>query len=234
MSKKENGKDEIVVKAPCKKVVNRRRASSKLSNVKWFLKRMPQLAYDLFYVSLLRYFKNVNQRAGSKLAVWYMKCETWEHLDFLVKVFKWAILPATIFYGFSVFYFFGENPLDSILLGLAIFFYSNFLPDLPSIFRRKKADDAKKDIPWFKKYALLLLAPLFILAFICGLRLAWRTSETFHNFKSLLVYAVFISIFSFLMFGDFPISTGDITETIFVPLYAAIGYLTHLKTDLCF
>jgi len=193
--------------------------------------------YDGIFGFVLRYFKSVNRKARSKIADWFMKCETLEHVDSLIKVFQWVVLPASLFYICAEFCFFGENALDSMFLGILIFFYSNFLPDLPSIFRRKVYHDVRdtpKDLPWYKKYTLLLFAPLFIGAFLCGKRLRWKTTETFHNFKSLMIYGAFLFILSFFAFGDLPISIGDITEIISVPSYGLIGYLTHLKVDLCF
>lgn len=127
------------------------------------------------------------------------------------------------------------DKMDSMFLGILIFFYSNFLPDLPSIYRRRKIHhgiaDTTEDLSWYKKYALLLFAPLFIGAFFSGIRLRWKTTETFHNFKSLIIYVMFLFILSFLVFADFPISIGDATEILSVPFYALIGYLTHLKVD---
>jgi len=91
-----------------------------------------------------------------------------------------------------------------------------------------------------------LLAPLFIGAFLCGIRLRWHTSETFHNFKSLTIYAAFLLLLGFFAFGNIteilsifaygdmtklPISIGEVTEILSLPLYGVIGYLTHLKVD---
>ncbi|MDH5266486.1 MAG: hypothetical protein OEW62_02270 [Candidatus Bathyarchaeota archaeon] len=204
--------------------------------VKGFYGFLSRLTYDILYGSVLRYFKSVNRKVRSKLAVWSMKSETLQHVDLMIKVFKWIILPASLLYVCADLYFFRENALDSMFLGILIFFYSNFLPDLPSIFRRKTYHDTRDttgDLPWYKKYALLLFAPLFIGAFFLGTRLRWKTTENFHNFKSLAIYLIFLFTLSFFAFGDLPISIGDITEIVSVPLYGLIGYLTHLKVDLC-
>lgn len=208
----------------------------KASKVKRFFSAMRYLMYDTLSGSVLRYFRSVNRKARSEIALWSMKLETRQHLHLTIKMFKWTILPASLLYLCADFFYFGENALDSMFLGILIFFYSNFLPDLPSIFRRKTYHDTRDttgDLPWYKKYALLLFAPLFIGAFFLGTRLRWKTTENFHNFKSLAIYLIFLFTLSFFAFGDLPISIGDITEIVSVPLYGLIGYLTHLKVDLC-
>ncbi|MEM4701336.1 MAG: hypothetical protein QXZ51_04240, partial [Candidatus Bathyarchaeia archaeon] len=63
------------------------------------------------------------------------------------------------------------------------------------------------------------------------IRLNWRTTETFHNFKSLIVYGVFLFAVGFFAFAKFPIQTGNIIEILVFPLYGLAGYLTHLKVD---
>ncbi|MDH5754200.1 MAG: hypothetical protein OEY95_03210 [Candidatus Bathyarchaeota archaeon] len=220
------------------KLLERKKTRHEMSKAIYrFVSRLRRLTYNVFYGSVLHYFKSVNRKVRSKLAFWYMKCETLQHVDLLIRVFKWVVLPASLFYVCADFYFFGQNALDSMFLGILIFFYSNFLPDLPSIFRRKTYHDIRdttEDLSWYKKYALLLFAPLFIGAFFSGMRLRWKTTETFHNFKSLIIYGAFLFTLSFFAFGDFPISTGDITEILSLPFYGLIGYLTHLKVDLCF
>jgi len=210
---------------------------TKIFKVKRFFRVMPLLIYDTLYGSVLHYFKTVNRKAGSKLPFWRMKSETFRHVYLLIKVLKWVVLPASLLYVCANFYFLGQNALDSMLWGLLIFFYSNFLPDLPSIYNRKIFRDKSvttKDLPWHKKYALLLFAPLFIGAFFLGYRLRWKTTETFHNFRSLAIYVVFLSTLSLFAFGDFSSSIGAMTEILSLPTYGLIGYLTHLKVDLCF
>lgn len=185
---------------------------------------------DALYGIVLEFFKAVNSRIGSKLSVWFMEKETSEHVHLLGIVFC-VVFPASLFYVFADFYFFKENALDSMLFGLLVFVYSNFLPDLPSIYRRNKYSGNAEDLAWYKKYAILLFAPFLIWAFFSGIRLGWRTTETFHNFKSLAVYGGFLSLLGFFAFGNAPILIGDITEIISLPLYGLIGYLTHLKVD---
>ena len=241
MKKEKNKEAEIVVRTD--RCITRQGETKepKVSKVKRFFKAVSRLMYDSLYGFVLRFFKSVNRGVRgvrSNLILWHMKRETLEHVDSLIKVFKWAVLPASLLYVCADFYFFGENALDSMFLGILIFFYSNFLPDLPSIYRKKiyhdirdTLTDTTEDLLWEEKYALLLFAPLFIGAFFCGIRIRWKTTETFHNFKSLTIYVAFLLLVSFFAFGDFPISIGDITEILSLPFYGLIGYLTHLKVD---
>jgi len=187
--------------------------------------------FNALYGFVFHSFRSINRKVKSRLPVWRMKDETLEHVRSSIKVFKWIVLPTSLSYVFSVFYFFGEIPLDSMLWGMFVFFYSNFLPDLPSIYRRSKNNVGAKDLPWYKKYALLLLAPLLIWVLFSGVHLRWRTAETFHDFKSLTIYGVFLLTVGFLAFVRFPVSVGNITEIFSLPLYGVTGYLTHLKVD---
>lgn len=188
----------------------------------------------MFYGFVLYFFKSLNRKAGKNLAFWYVKCETLQHVTPLIRLFKWVVLPASLFYVCANYYFFGANTLDSMFFGIFIFIYSNFLPDLASMFKSRISYDTTEDLTWYKKYALLLFAPLFILAFFCGIKLGWKTNETFHNFKSLMIYGAFLLILNFFVFVDFPLTIGDIPEILSLPFYGLGGYLTHLKVDLYF
>jgi hypothetical protein len=189
-------------------------------------------SFDVIYGFVLHSFKSINHKIRSKLPVWRMEEETTEHVRFAVKVFKWLVFPASLIYLIATLLFFGQNALDSTLWGVLLFFYSNFLPDLPSIYRRKKKNNGMtEDLPWYKKYALLLFAPLLIWVLFSGLELAWRTTETFHNFKSLTVYGTFLFVLGVLGFVNFPLSITAFTKILSLPLYGIIGYLTHLKVD---
>ncbi|MEM3578646.1 MAG: hypothetical protein QXL54_00275 [Candidatus Bathyarchaeia archaeon] len=162
-----------------------------------------------------------------------MREETAEHVQSCIKVFKRLILPASIFYAFLMFFLFSVNVLGSVLWGLVVFFYSNFLPDLPSIYRRKanSGNRSGRTLPWYKRYVILLFAPLLVWILFSGIRLNWRTTETFHDFKSLTVYGVFLLTAGFLAFIKFPIQIGNIVEILVFPVYGLAGYLTHLNVD---
>jgi len=198
-----------------------------MSRIRKFLAAL----YHAFFNFVLNSFKSINRKIKSKLPVWRMKEETKEHVQSSIKVFRWIILPASLLYVFLELYLFGENALDTMLWGLAVFFYSNFLPDLPSIYRKKAKNNDAKDLPWYKRYAILLFAPLLVWILFSGIRLSWRTTETYHNFKSLTVYCVFLFIVGFLAFIKFPITLGNFVEILVFPFYGLAGYLTHLKVD---
>jgi len=125
----------------------------------------------------------------------------------------------------------GNNVIDSLFLGILIFVYSHFLPDLLSPFRIKNRKERDINRPWFKKYALLFLAPLFIFL-LWGDRIpALRTTEHFHNAKSLGVYSIFLLLLGLILYGNVPLSLGRILEVFSLTIFGSIGYLTHLKVD---
>lgn len=202
---------------------------------KSFSRSVSRSLYEDLYRLILGYFHRVNRKVRAKIPLWFMKLETFEHVHLLTKVFKWIVLPSSVLYGCAMFIFFGQNALDSILLANLLFFYSNFLPDLPAIFRRKlyrdERDTFHEDLPTYKAYALLLFAPFFIVLLFCGKKTKWRTPETFHNFKSLVVYGAFLFTLGFLVLTVFRVSLGGIIAALFVPLFGLLGYLTHLKVD---
>ena len=194
------------------------------------LKKFLTTLYRMFFNFVLHSFKSINRKIRSKLPVWRMREETMEHVHSSINVLKWLILPASLLYVFLMFLFFGVNALGSMLWGLAVFFYSNFLPDLPSIYRKAKNGEAK-DLPWYKKYAILLFAPLLVWILFSGVHLSWRTTETYHNFKSLTVYMIFLFVVGFFAFVKLPIEIGNLIEVLVFPLYGLVGYLTHLRVD---
>jgi hypothetical protein len=72
---------------------------------------------------------------------------------------------------------------------------------------------------------------LFICILFSNARFSWKTTENFHNFKSMAVYGVFLFFFGFILFGGIPVSMEQISKMLSLPFYGVIGYLTHLKVD---
>jgi hypothetical protein len=186
---------------------------------------------NALFVFVLNFFENINRRIQSRLPFRRMREETSEHVRTLIEVFEFIVLPASVLYLLGSMIFLRENAFDSVLWGILVFFYSNFLPDLTCIYRRDRAKGKTRDLPWYKKYALLLFAPLFICILFSNIQLGWKTSENFHNFKSLTIYGGFLMLWGFVAFGGFPVSWGQMTEILAIPVYGVIGYLTHLKVD---
>lgn len=205
-----------------------------ISQVQLFFKtlhRMFLCLHGVLFGLTLQFFKNSNAIVKSKLTVWYMEKETSEHFHLLIKVLNWIIVPLSLFYVFLALFVLGVNPIDSVLGGLLLFVYSNFLPDLPALFCKQKTIEQCSPLPWYKTYSLLVFAPLFVWLTFSKVPIKWKTTESFHNFKSLVIYTLFLALGGLLVFGDVPLSLGDVAESLFLSLYGLIGYLTHLKVD---
>jgi hypothetical protein len=187
--------------------------------------------HNALLVFVLNFFESINKKIRSRLPSWRLEEETSEHVHMAIEVFEFIILPFSIVYLFGDLFFLKENVLDSMLWGIVIFFYSNFLPDIASICRRTKKKTRIRDLPWHKKYSVLLFAPLFVLLLFSNVHLGWKTTENFHNFRSLTIYGGFLLLLGFVVFGSFQVSLGQVTEILVLPFYGAIGYLTHLKVD---
>jgi len=175
------------------------------------------------------FFRTLNRRTCLRIAFQKIKDETTEHVNYLSSALKKLVLPLSICY-LCLGFFLGNNVIDSLVFSILIFIYSHFLPDLLSPFRiRNRKRD--KDRPWFKKYALLLLAPLFIfLLWGDGIPLL-RTTEHFHNVRSLGVYSLFLLLLGLIFYGNMPLSLGRILEVFSLTIFGSMGYLTHLTVD---
>lgn len=187
--------------------------------------------YEALYGLVLHTFKNVNRRIKSRFPLYRMHEETTEHVQHALQVFVWLILPLSLVYLFGSQFLFHQNLWGSMLWGIAVYFYSNFLPDLPAINRKQKRHPEAPDLPWYKKYALLLFAPLFVWLLFSDARLDWRTEETYHNFTSLAVYGIFLFAVSLLAFASIPLTIPSLLEALFLMFSGLTGFLTHLKVD---
>jgi len=206
----------------------------KLSKAKAFIITIYKILivlHDALYNLVLAFFKSNNRKVNSRLTVWYMRKETSEHFRLLRMVFACIVVPASLFYVVASIWYFGKNAISSMLLVLIVFIYSNFLPDLPSIYRKRNHSDETKNLALYGSLALLYFAPIFVWLMFSGIKLRGNTTGTFHDFKSVALYGVFLVLCGFLLFGEFPFSTGNIFEIFSLSLYGIAGYLTHLKVD---
>jgi hypothetical protein len=159
-----------------------------------------------------------------------MKEETSEHVRHAILAFLWIVFPSSLAYLLGYQFLLRQNVLGPMLWGMGVYFYSNFLPDIPSIYRKKSSPDSV-DLPWYKKYAILLFAPLLIWLLFSDIRLSWKTAETYHNFRSLAIYGTFLFVTGFLGFAGIPLSVDGIVTVVFFQSCGIVGYLTHLKVD---
>jgi hypothetical protein len=187
--------------------------------------------YQALYGLVLHSFRSINRRIKSGFPLYRMHEETAEHVRHAVQVFIWLILPFSLAYLFGLEFFLRQNALGSMLWGLAVYFYSNFLPDLPSVYRKNKIEPRAADLPWYKKYAILLFAPLLVWLLFSEVRLKWRTVDTYHNFTSLAIYGAFLFVVCVLAFSSLPLSAVGLPTVFFVPTCGVIGFLTHLRVD---
>lgn len=126
---------------------------------------------------------------------------------------------------------FGTNVIDSLFFSTLIFVYSNFLPDLLSPFRIRNREEKNKDGKWFKKYALLFFAPIFVFL-LWGYEIPiLGTEEHFHNVKSLGAYSIFLFLLGLILYGNISLSLGKILEVFSPMIFGCIGYVAHLKVD---
>ncbi len=220
-----NLKYDSVVATAAVTIATKLKLTRFLETIYRMLMFLPRLLHSI----VLLFFRSINQKVRANFPVWRMEVETSEHVHLAVKAFKWIILPVSLLQIFSHFFFLGESALTFVFCAQLVFLYSSFVPDLPSIFRKKKG--MTESLPWHKKYALLLFAPLFIWAVFSGMHVDWKTNEDFHNFRSLSIYFVFLLLCGFLAFGGLAPTIRGITETLSFPLYGVTGYLIHLKVD---
>lgn len=201
----------------------------KPSKAKQILTRVKEFLWEIGYCVynfVLYCFQSINHKIRSRLPIERIKEETQEHVSFMLKLFKKVVFPLSLCYILAGIIL-GENVSDSLALAVLLFFYSNFAPDLPAILRRKDvSENSKKDeLPWYKKCVLLLFAPIFIYLIFKDWDLSsWKTFETFHSFKWLSVYSIFLLLLSLYTYS-YPIE-------IFPPVaFGLLGYLAHLKVD---
>jgi len=197
-----------------------------VGSVEGFLKRC-RLSFENF---VLWFFRTLNLNAHLKITLRKIRHETTEHIDYLSSTLKQVVLPLSICY-LCLGFFFGNNVVDSLFLGLVIFVYSHFLPDLLSPFRIRNRKEKNNDGTWVKKYALLFLAPIFVFLLFGDRMPAFRTVEHFHNIKSFGAYSIFLFLLGLIFYGNIPFSWGRILEVFSLTIFGSIGYITHLKVD---
>jgi hypothetical protein len=194
------------------------------------LKRLLEHAKLSFENFVKWFFRALNLRADLNVSFRKIRDETAEHVNFMGSALKKIVLPLSVCYLLSGF-FLGNNVVDSLFLSILVFVYSNFLPDLLSPFRFRGKKEESKDEIWFKKYGLLFLAPIFIFLLWGDGIPVFRTTEHFHNVKSLGAHSLFLFLLGLVFYGNMPFSLGRILEVLSLTMFGSIGYALHLKAD---
>ncbi len=146
-----------------------------------------------------------------------------EHSGFLGWGFKRIMLPLAIFYvilGFLL----GEHVLGSLLMGIIIFLYANFLPDLDTFFQF--TNNKNNEVGTAKKRIALFLAPLVIYYILSRRQKGWGLGKDkpFHNVRALLEFSVFLMILGSILYFSF-------LKAFFFMIFGFSGYCTHLLID---
>lgn len=170
--------------------------------------------------------------------------EVLEHFEIIKFIIKRFFLPFAVIYIIAGFVL-GIHVLGSLFLGLIIFLYSNFLPDMDSVFKKLNISEGSKlykgyvkiskkgrmlirkdETKWYEKYAVLFFAPLFIyyILFQKAKHLYTTQEKPFHNIRSLFAYSSFLLLLGIILYSN-------ILEQISISVFGGVGYYTHLFID---
>ena len=146
-----------------------------------------------------------------------------EHFSFVQWTLKRIILPVAVFY-IIMGVIFKVNIFGVLLTSILIFFYSNFLPDIDILFKKTKRKYL--DSPWYEKCAVLFFAPVIFYDILMGRQrqLYSLNSRPFHNFKSVVIYGLFLFVVASVFWPDL------LRRSVFT-LFGMLGYIIHLAVD---
>lgn len=146
-----------------------------------------------------------------------------EHSGFIAWGFKRILLPLAIFYVVAGFLL-GEHVLGSLLMGIVVFLYANFLPDLDAFFQHPS--DKNKEVSAVRKRIALFFAPIIIYYILSKGQKHWDLGKDkpFHNTRALLEFSWFLFFFGTLLYFSF-------LKAFFFMLFGFCGYCIHLIID---
>jgi hypothetical protein len=152
-----------------------------------------------------------------------VESEIKEHFNFVGWMFKRIIIPSIVFYvviGLVL----NINVFGSLFISLLVFLYSNFLPDLDFLIKNTK--NKSKDSLWYEKYSLLFFAPVIMYYIIAGRAKPLYSIENrpFHNFKTVIVYGIFLFIVGSIFWDD-------TIKRLMLPIFGMLGFIFHLMVD---
>lgn len=152
--------------------------------------------------------------------------EVTEHLVHYRRVILYILFPLMFFYlGMGI--FIGQYSGGAAIFALLVSFYASFLPEAdlllaPGTFLAKKGRIAKTH----EKYLVLMFVPLY-LYLIAAKRVTpifMEEHKPFHTVRALLVFSIFIFGIGMVLYASF-------FKAIFLAIFGAVGYLTHLFVD---
>lgn len=147
-----------------------------------------------------------------------------EHSGFVRWVGYYVIFPFSLFYvvfGLLV----GQNVFDSLFVGLLVFSYSNFVPDLDSLL--KPTDDRRLlRSTTSARFALLFFGPIFIYYLLSSQSSPIYSTKRkeFHHGFYLAAYAAFLFAVGFLFWNNW-------LERFSIAFFGSLGYACHLFVD---
>lgn len=152
--------------------------------------------------------------------------EVSEHLGHYKQVILYILFPLTFFYlGMGI--FIGQYSGGAAVFALLVSFYASFLPEAdlllaPKTFLTKKGRAAKTH----EKYLVLMFAPLYLYLVAMKKVTPVFTEECkpFHTMRAFLVFSIFIFCIGVVLYASF-------FKAIFLAVFGAVGYLTHLFVD---
>lgn len=156
----------------------------------------------------------------SRLSALKIRSEIVEHLSFVKWASKRIFLPISFLY-IVLGFIFHIRIFDSLFVNFLIFVYSNFLPDLDSVFKKNS-----QRFKSYKQYLFLFFAPLYLFYLFSenSKKIYSKAAKPFHNFQSLFAYGLFLSAVGLLFYGNW-------LEIISIPLFGVFGYAIHLSID---
>ena len=153
--------------------------------------------------------------------------EVSEHLNHYKQVIFCILIPLMFFY-FGIGLFRDEYVGGAAVFALIASFYSSFLPEAdlliaPNNFLTKRIGRIAKP---HEKYLILCFAPLYLYLVATKRITPLFVSDTksFHNLKSFFVFFLFLFGVGFALYISW-------FKALFLSIFGAVGYLTHLTID---
>lgn len=146
-----------------------------------------------------------------------------EHFDFLAWTFNRIILPLIMFYV-ALSLILNINIFGPLFVMLAVFIYSNFLPDAD--FLIKKTENKSKESLWYERWMLLFFMPIigYYILTSKAKPLYSHKPRCFHNLGTAIIYGIFL-----LAIGS--IFWPETLNRVMLPVFGMSGFIFHLMVD---